>query len=368
LALAGDPVAFTIISSSLDPKRKFGKDFRKPKVSMEIRKPISRPADLTRGYTIAVTSAFVLSTTAIFIRHLTQSYQLPALVLAFWREIMVALVLFGILRMAKPELLRVDKRSLPYLIFYGFVLAIYNSLWTLSVALNGAAVSTVLVYSSAAFTALLGRWLLHERLTWPKIAAIFLSLGGCILVANALEPTSWRGNLIGILTGVLSGLCYAIYSLMGRSAAQRGLNSWTTLLYIFGFASVFMLCTNLLPWKIVPGMAMRPVDLFWLGRSLSGWLILFLLAAGPTVFGYGLYNLSLVYLPSSTANLIVTMEPPITAGIAYLLLGERMTALQIVGGLLILAGVVLLRIFEGRAGAGESSETFPAETKIMESL
>ena len=78
---------------------------------------------------------------------------------------------------------------------------------------------------------------------------------------------------------------------------------------------------------------------------MSGWLILFLLAAGPTLAGFGLYNVSLSYLPSSVVNLIVTLEPVMTAIMAYFLLGEIMTGVQIGGGLLILAGVIFLRIF-----------------------
>ena len=83
----------------------------------------------------------------------------------------------------------------------------------------------------------------------------------------------------------------------------------------------------------------------WLGNEIVGWIILFLLAAGPTLTGYGLYNVSLTYLPSSVTNLIFTTEPVFTAAIAYLLLGERLSGVQIVGSLLILTGVVFLRIF-----------------------
>jgi drug/metabolite transporter (DMT)-like permease len=139
--------------------------------------------------------------------------------------------------MIRPGLLRVKRANLRYLIIYGLVLAIFNGLWTLSVALNGAAISTVLAYCSAGFTALLGWWFLKERLDWAKIVAVILSLSGCVLVSNALNLTAWTANFVGILTGILSGLLYAIYSLMGRSASQRELNPWTTLLYTFGFAS-----------------------------------------------------------------------------------------------------------------------------------
>jgi drug/metabolite transporter (DMT)-like permease len=195
------------------------------------------------------------------------------------------------------------------LIGYGLLLAVFNSMWTLSVALNGAAVATVLAYCSTAFTALLGWWLLKERLNWAKILAVILCLGGCVLVSEAIDPAAWRTNLIGILTGVLSGLCYAIYSLMGRTASQRGLNPWTTLIYTFGFAAIFLLGVNLIPDNPIPGTAGSPGDIFWLGDALAGWGVLILLAAVPTVMGFGLYNVSLSYLPSSVVNLIATLEP-----------------------------------------------------------
>jgi drug/metabolite transporter (DMT)-like permease len=135
---------------------------------------------------------------------------------------------------------------------------------------------------------------------------------------------------------------------MGRAASQRDMNPWTTLLYTFGFATVILLLFNLPPGQILPGTAAEPRDMFWLGNSLQGWGILLLLAAGPTLVGFGLYNVSLGYLPSSVANLILTLEPVFTGLVAYALLGERMDGVQIGGGLLIMGGVVFLRIHEGR--------------------
>jgi len=308
----------------------------------------STESNLARGYSIALVSAAILSTTAILIRHLTQTYDLPPLVLAFWRDVFVVVTMLLVLGLLAPRRLWVTRRHLLYLMAYGCVLAFFNALWTLSVALNGAAVATVLAYCSAGFTALLGWWLLKERLNWAKLLAVAVSLGGCVLVSGALDPAAWHANLVGIVTGILSGLGYAFYSLMGRSASQRGLNPWTTLLYTFGFAAVLLLGLNLAPWRLVPGTAARPADMFWLGNALAGWGVLTLLAAGPTVAGFGLYNVSLSYLPSSVANLIVTLEPVFTVLIAYFLLDERLNAVQVGGSLLILVGVVFLRIHEGR--------------------
>jgi len=308
---------------------------------------VPAPANLARGYTIALISAIFLSTTAIFIRHLTLTYHMPALVLAFWRDVFVVLTLLLVMGIVRPGLLRLPRQHLPYLVAYGLVLALFNAMWTLSVSLNGAAVATVLVYCSAGFTALLGWWLLKERLGWAKLLAVVFSLGGCVLVSGALDAAAWRANLMGIATGVFSGLCYAAYSLLGRSAAQRGLNPWTTLIYTFGFAVLFLLAVNLVPGLPLPGAAARPADLLWLGSALEGWGVLILLAAVPTVAGFGLYNVSLSYLPSSVANLIVTMEPAFTAIEAYIFFDERLTAIQLGGALMIVSGVIFLRVYEG---------------------
>jgi len=69
---------------------------------------------------------------------------------------------------------------------------------------------------------------------------------------------------------------------------------------------------------------------------------LVLLALGPTLGGYGLYMISLSHLPAATANLIVTLEPAITAALAFFLLGERLVPVQLLGAGLILGGVVLV--------------------------
>jgi drug/metabolite transporter (DMT)-like permease len=297
-----------------------------------------------RGYLAAFGATLFLATTAIFIRYLTLTYQMPALVLTYWRELFVAVSLLGILFFSRRDLIRVERRHLPLLSLYGLVLMLFNSTWALSVAINGAAVATVLAYSSAAFTALLGWLLLKESLDLPKVIAVVLSVGGIALVSNALDPSLWSLNPGGVLAGVLSGLSYALYSLMGRYSSQRGINPWTSLLYIFAIGSVFMLAVNLGLGQYLPGGAKTPADMFWLGNAWSGWLVLLVLAMVPTLMGFGLYNVSLHYLPSSVANLILTSEPIVTSTIAYFMFGEILTPVQILGAGLILAGVVLIRL------------------------
>ena len=299
---------------------------------------------VNQGFVIALISAVVLSFTGIIIRIISEDYQLPALILAFWRDFFVVICAFPFLLFFKSNLLHIRKHNLGYLVIFGFALACFNFAWTLAVTLSGASIATVLVYSSAGFTALLGYLLLNEKLGWKKAISVVLCIFGCFLVSGAIDITAWQKNTLGILSGILSGFLYAVYSLLGRHATQRGLNPWTTLFYTFFFAAVILLLINLLPIKFIPATATAASDLFLLGSQWRGWSLLLILAGGPTLLGFGLYNVSLGLLPSSTANLILTLEPVLTAITAYFILGERLTVVELFGSGMILAALVLLRI------------------------
>lgn len=301
---------------------------------------------LTRGYLICLVGTTIWSTTAIFIRYLTDAYQMPPLVLAFWRDLILSLALLAFFLSRNPLRLRLEQRHWRFMVAYGLVLSLFNSLWTISVALNGAAVSTVLAYSSAAFTAVLGWRLFHETLNPLKILAVALSLIGCVFVSGALDVAAWRLNPVGIVTGLSSGLAFAAYSLMGKAASKRSIYPWTTLFYTFTIAALFLFFYNQIAIVLPEGVASR--DLMWLGSELIGWGLLAALAVGPTIGGYGLYTVSLSYLPASVANVIATLEPVMTSVWAFLLLNERFTPPQWIGSLLIIGGVIILRINEGR--------------------
>ncbi|HEY75099.1 MAG TPA: EamA family transporter [Thermoflexia bacterium] len=290
-----------------------------------------------RGYLFALAGTAFWSSTGVLIRYLSTEHALPSLVLAFWRDLFAATTMaLGLFLFGRRRALWDHRRHLRFLLAYGFVLAAFNALWTTSVALNGAAVGTVLAYSAPAFTALAGWRLFGERVGPVKIVALVLSILGCVAVSGAYDPAAWAIAPLGIAVGLLSGLGFSAYSLMGKASSRRGLEAWSVTCWGFAFAAVFLLLFQVPLGQIN--------DLFWLGTSLHGWSVLLLLALVPTIGGYGLYTVSMKYLPAGTANLISTLEPPMTALIAYLLLQEQMTGVQIVGGLLILTGVVLVRV------------------------
>ncbi len=300
----------------------------------------------SRGYLIGVSATVLLSTTGILISYLSTTYHLPSLVLAFWRDCFVVFGLIIAFTLFSRTRFRLGGSHWKFFILYGLTLALFNSMWTFSVQFNGAAVATVLAYSSPAITAILSHLFYKEEIKQVKLISIVLSLSGTALVSGAVDPSVWKINPLGILFGLLTGLLYACYSLVGKTAANKSIDPWSTMLYSFGNAVIF-LCLFNLGVNVLGGQSLFS-NFLWLGNSFNGWAILFFLGIGPTIGGFGLYLVTLNYLPATVTNLIAALEPALTAIWAYFLLHEQLTLIQLVGSVLVVASVILLRLGEGR--------------------
>lgn len=297
------------------------------------------------GYILAFASAIILSTTGILISYLTQKHGLPPLILAFWRNGILAFCLVIYLELFYPRLVVVNVRQVFFLSGFGMLLAVFNVLWTNSVVLNGAAVATVLVYSSTIFTVLLSKPLLGEQLSIFKVFVVITASIGCMMVLEVSPSRLGAIHLLGVGTGIGSGLMFGLYTIAGRSILGKDLNPWTTLCYSFAFAAVYLAGFN--AFKVFAGIT-GTTNLFLLKDDYFGWGALTLLALGPTLLGFGLYNLSLVRLEAGKVNLIAATEPVFTAILAYLLLGEILSKMQILGGVIIFGSIYTLRL----VGAG----------------
>ena len=296
----------------------------------------------SRGFIIALTATVIWSTTGPFISYLVVTYSLPSLVLAFWRDLFVAFGMSVGLLIFSRRLFSLERRHWVFMILYGLTLAVFNSMWTFSVQYNGAAVATVLAFSSPAMTAILSRIVFKETFNWVKVVSIALSFLGTILVSGAADPAAWKLNPLGIVFGLLTGLLFAVYNLEGKAASDRHIDSWTALLYSFGSATFFLFFFNIASDLFItrqPALS----NMMWLGNSLPGWGLLFFLGVAPTLGGFGLYTLSIRYLSPTVSNLVATLEPVFTAVWSYLFLSEVMNGIQLGGSFLLLFGVILLR-------------------------
>jgi len=244
-----------------------------------------------------------------------------------WRALIGTVVLAGLLAAARPELLRVRPRDIPFFALYGFIGVTLN-FWTYfsAVKYTTLAVAITLLYTYPAFVALLSVLFLGERLTPTKLGAIAVTLLGSALVAQVYATDLLRLNLRGILFGLMTGLSMAGYSIFGKRAMSR-YPPWTVVLYAFATGSLFLILgtgSHLLAAIHYPKAA---------------WLWIIGLALIPSLGGYALYTLGLRDLPASRASIIATWEVVTAAILGWILFGEHLAAPQIVGAALVCFGI-----------------------------
>jgi hypothetical protein len=106
-----------------------------PLQPIHTEKPFMSP--LSKGYLIGIIGITIWSTTAIFIGYLITNYAIPPLLLAFWRNLLVCVAMLPALYLIRRSLLRIGRREIRFYAFYGLILALFNSVWILSVQANG---------------------------------------------------------------------------------------------------------------------------------------------------------------------------------------------------------------------------------------
>lgn len=285
-----------------------------------------------RGYVIVLTGTVIWAFTGIVIKILLTNYAMDTLTIAFWRVFFVTAFMFLALLLIDAKSLRIAPRDLLAFLAYGLIgVGIHQIVWISSVQYNGAAVATVIIYTSPAIVGILAIRFLHEKFSRAKLVALALTVLGCVLVARAYDLRQIELNAIGIAVGIGSACTFATYSLMGRFVSQR-YSPWTSLFYAFFFGLLFLSPVVLLANKLMPTHL-----------SLDGWSWVVFLALVPTLGGFGAYTIGLSHLPASVASILAAAEPVTTAIVAYFVFGEVLDTPQLIGAALILSGVLMLR-------------------------
>lgn len=293
--------------------------------------PFRREVPL-RGYVTVLAGTVIWALTGIVIKVLLTHYGMETLTIAFWRVFFVTLFMFLVLGVSDAKQLRIAPRDVGVFFVYGLIgIGIHQLVWISSVQYNGAAVATVIIYTSPAIVGILAARFLREKYTRLKFVALVLTIVGCALVAKAYDLEHVQLNALGIAVGIGAACTFATYSLMGR-LVSRQYSPWTSLFYAFFFGLVFLLPINLALGKLMP--VQLPLD---------GWGTLLFLALVPTLGGFGAYTFGLSHLPASVASILAAFEPVTTVIIAYLVFGETLDTWQLIGSGLILSSVILLR-------------------------
>ncbi len=268
----------------------------------------------------------------------------PAIVIAAMRLGLAAVPMVMIAGWSgRQEATTLRRSELLILVLSGVALAAHFGFWVASLQLTSVLSSVALVTMQPIFVAL-GAWLfLREPPTRGVLVGIGLGIvGALVLFADDLGDT---GSLTGNAYALIGAIAASVYLVAGRGARRR----LSTPVYT---ASVYSVTAVVLFAAVA--ITRTPVT----GYSMDAYIFLVLLALVPQLIGHNALNWALGAVPAAIVAVAVLGEPVGAAILAFILLDEAPTLLEIVGGTLLLSGVyIALRSASRREPARETIET-----------
>ncbi|MGJ7462116.1 DMT family transporter [Halomonas sp. MA07-2] len=221
------------------------------------------------------------------------------------------------------------------LLLGAIAVAIYPLAFYASMRLAGVTIGTVVSIGSAPLLSALIEYRLDGlRLTKRWMTGAGFGLAGMLLLCLAERSghvaTGADSDVIpGVLLGLLAGLSYALYSWAARRLMQRGIASRAAMGATFGIGGLM-----LMPVLLITG---APLLASWGNASVGLYMALVPMLLGYLCFGHGLSR-----IPASTATTITLFEPVVAAGLAVVIVGERLPPIGWAGIVLILACLVCI--------------------------
>lgn len=277
-----------------------------------------------RGLLFVALAVTMFSTSPVLIR---LAAPVSSFEITFWRMATAApTVLVLSLIMRQP--IRLPWADLPRFAAYGLVAALHFLLYIASLQFTSIAHSLSLVYTAPVFIAVLSAIFLGEPIPRRKYGGIALAVLGVAVLAG-FEPQFTLRMLFGDTLALGSAICFAIYSIAGRSQRHR----YPLLTYAFVVYALAALW--LLP---VAAVSFKPV---YSPLAIAG---IAFLGIFPLGIGHTLYNAALRRVHAAYANLVATQE--VTGGIilGIIFLNEVPTTNAIIGCIMTLAGILMVLI------------------------
>jgi drug/metabolite transporter (DMT)-like permease len=300
--------------------------------------PRGRPV----GYVMAVAGALFFSVNGS-VSKVTLGSGIDSTSLVLLRSAGAAVVMLALVLLVEPRRLRVRRSEWPLLLLYGVVgIALVQWLYFVAIARLPVGVSLLLEFTAPVMVALWAKFVQHKELGRGLWLALALAIGGLVLVAQV-----WQGltlDTVGVVAALGAAVSLALYFVVGEHAVGDR-DTLSLAFWAFVVATAFWSVAN--PWWTVPWSTLDDqvslqgtlgdVDVpVW---GLVSWIVLL-----GTVVPFLLVIGALRHVPATRAGIVGTLEPVFAGLIAYWWLGEALAPVQVLGALVVLAGVTMAQV------------------------
>lgn len=253
--------------------------------------------------------------------------ELPVATVLFWRWLLAFLALAPLVVLAREHRPPRDAKLLAGAFLVGALgYAATSGIYFLSLPHVQSALASFLLFLNPVFVAALAAVALGERLRARGLAALGLAIAGLALMT--LAP-GIEAKPIGVALALGSAVTYALTIVASRRLVSRAPPLPLAWVGMLGAAASFG----------VVGAATGTLEV---PRELGAWGLIALLAVLGTTIAVGAFYLALPLIGAPRAALMSTLEPVSTVAVAFVVLGEPFTVVQLAGGALVIAATALL--------------------------
>jgi drug/metabolite transporter (DMT)-like permease len=304
----------------------------------------------SKGYLFIAIGILAMACSPIIIRY-GQYAGAPSLLIAAGRMVTASLILTPFaLRSHRAELSRLTRSDLLLAAVSGLFLALHFATWIASLEYTSVLISIVLIGTSSIWVGILETIFLRARLQGGIILAIVLTLIGGVMIGAGGANTTDMGSLTGALLSVAGAMAFSVYLVIGRKL-RRELSLVPYIWVVYSFAAVLLALAVLV--TRVPVIGYQPDAYLWI----------VVLALGPQLLGHTSMNYAVRYMSATLVSILSQLEPVGSSIAAYFLFHELPSWLDLIGSLIIFAGVVIASLAQNQRAAAtdpiEETESAP---------
>ena len=276
------------------------------------------------AYLALAAGIFIIGTSAILVKFANVS----GLVSGSYRLGIATAVLLPIWLLKNKGAKIPAKENLKFIVLGGGLFGIDIALWNTSILMTTAAKATLLSNNAPIWVGLGALFFFKEKLSKKYWAGLLLALVGMSIIMGINQLGSQPLNL-GDLLAFATSFMYAGVMLLTQKARSK-VDTFT-----FSTLNTTIAALTILPIALFTGQTMS-------GFSQETWLALIGLGLGPQVIGWLLINYAMGHLRASHVSVSLLGQPVVTAILGVVILGEMLTANQMIGGGLALTGIYLV--------------------------
>ena len=294
-------------------------------------KPEIQSFDARRGYLYVILAAVLWGVSGSSAKFLFNSGISPFQLVQL-RLTIAAIGLLAWLLIRKPALLRIARGDIWYFALFGIAgMGACQFTYLYAISKIKVAAAILLQYLAPSFIAVHAVVFSRDRLSLSTVVALAGATLGCYFVVGAYNLELLSMNQAGVVSGILSAVAFAWYSIHGEYGMRR-YSPWTVLFYAIFFAA--------LVWNLLH----PPLEAFFHPYTAAEWGWILYIGIMGTLLPFGLYLEGVNLIRSTRASITAILEPITAGAVSFFFLNERMHSLQIFGGCLVIASIILLQL------------------------